>query len=224
MAVRQHEPVAVVPARRGRRETQVVVPEHFGDVGHAHRHAGMTRARGFDGVHRKHADRVREAAARRPAARRDRSLLMGVRRGHRVAMVSVPKRVLWKGSNTALFVRERYERCERYGRATRTARIERRLSPRPDASRNRRATAKSICEAMPNRLPIIGYHFAHLSIRASSVRMVKSPQGAPAQGLADQRYASARGGGQPHARRDDLRDVPRGARAREARPALGPRR
>ena len=42
--------------------------------------------------------------------------------------------------------------------------------------------------------------------------------------LADQRYASARGGRQPHARRDDVRDVSLGARARAARPPLARRR
>jgi len=41
VAVREHEPVAVVPMRLGRREAQVIAPENLGDVGHAHRHAGV---------------------------------------------------------------------------------------------------------------------------------------------------------------------------------------
>ena len=67
VAVRQHEPIAVVPMAVGRIESEVIVPEHLGDVGHAHRHAGVPRARGFDGIHRQHANRVREPAARRPS-------------------------------------------------------------------------------------------------------------------------------------------------------------
>ena len=34
------------------------VPQRDGDLGHAHRHAGMAGLRGFDGVHRQRADRV----------------------------------------------------------------------------------------------------------------------------------------------------------------------
>jgi hypothetical protein len=41
VAVRQHEAVAIRPRGIGRVVTQVAPPEHLGDLGHAHRHAGM---------------------------------------------------------------------------------------------------------------------------------------------------------------------------------------
>ena len=37
---------------------QVVVPQHFGDLGHAHRHAGVAGVGLLHGVHRQRADRV----------------------------------------------------------------------------------------------------------------------------------------------------------------------
>jgi hypothetical protein len=64
--IRQHEPIAVVPVTVRGVETQVVVPEHLGDVGHAHRHAWVPRFGGLDRVHRQHANRVREPTAIRP--------------------------------------------------------------------------------------------------------------------------------------------------------------
>ena len=39
VAVRQHEAIAVGPLRILRVVAEEIVPEHFGDVGHAHRHA-----------------------------------------------------------------------------------------------------------------------------------------------------------------------------------------
>ena len=49
--VRQHEPVTIEPARIGRVVAKEVVPEHLGDVGHAHRHAGVARVGLLDGIH-----------------------------------------------------------------------------------------------------------------------------------------------------------------------------
>jgi hypothetical protein len=39
---------------------QVMAPEHFGDVGHPHRHAGMPGVGFLDRIHREDADRVGE--------------------------------------------------------------------------------------------------------------------------------------------------------------------
>ena len=58
VAVRQHEAVAVGPVRIGRVVPQVIAPQHLGDVGHAHRHAGMAGIGLLHGVHRQRADRV----------------------------------------------------------------------------------------------------------------------------------------------------------------------
>jgi hypothetical protein len=58
VAVRQHEPVAVGPVRIRRIVFEVVAPQHFGDFGHAHRHAGMAGIRLLHGIHRERADRV----------------------------------------------------------------------------------------------------------------------------------------------------------------------
>ncbi len=41
VAVGQHEPVAIGPARVGRIMSQVMIPQDLGNIGHAHRHPGM---------------------------------------------------------------------------------------------------------------------------------------------------------------------------------------
>ena len=58
VAVRQDEAVAVDPQRIDRVVAQVVLPQRHGDVGHAHRHAGVTRLGLLDRVHRQCANRV----------------------------------------------------------------------------------------------------------------------------------------------------------------------
>src|SRR5690606_1319679 len=63
MPVGQHEAVAVEPLRVARIVVQVVVPQHFGDVGHAHGHAGMAGVGRLDGVHGEDADGIGEVAA-----------------------------------------------------------------------------------------------------------------------------------------------------------------
>ena len=60
--VRQDEAVAVGPVRRQRIKPQKLGEQHRRDVGHPHRHAGVTRFGLFDGVHRERAQRVRHAA------------------------------------------------------------------------------------------------------------------------------------------------------------------
>ena len=63
MAVRHDEAVAIGPLRVGRTVAQMIAPEHFGNIGHAHRHAGMAGLRRFHGVDREEADGVGEATA-----------------------------------------------------------------------------------------------------------------------------------------------------------------
>ncbi len=75
VAVRDHEAVAVRPSGVRRIVRKVAVPQRDGDFGHAHRHAGMAALRGFDGVHRQSANRVRE--------QRIGGAGFGGRRGHR---------------------------------------------------------------------------------------------------------------------------------------------
>ena len=58
VAVREHEAVAVDPGGIGRVVPQVAVPQHFRDLRHAHRHAGMAGIRLLYGIHRQRADRV----------------------------------------------------------------------------------------------------------------------------------------------------------------------
>ena len=58
VAVRQDEPVAVRPVRRLGVEAQELREQDRRDVGHAHRHAGMTGFRLLDGVHRQRAQRI----------------------------------------------------------------------------------------------------------------------------------------------------------------------
>ena len=67
MPVRQHETVAVGPLRIVRVVPEEIVPEHFGNVGHAHRHAGMTGFGLLDGVGGEETDGVREVATGRLA-------------------------------------------------------------------------------------------------------------------------------------------------------------
>ncbi len=50
VAVRKHEAVAVGPLRMRGIVAQVFLPEHRGDVGHPHRHAGVAGFRLLDGV------------------------------------------------------------------------------------------------------------------------------------------------------------------------------
>ena len=63
VAVGEHETVAVEPARVARVVAQVIVPEHFGDVSHAHRHAGVTGLGFFNRIGGKETDGVGQLAA-----------------------------------------------------------------------------------------------------------------------------------------------------------------
>ena len=58
MAVGQHEAVAVGPVRVARVVLQVPVPQRDGDLGHAHRRAGVARIGLLHGVHRQGADGI----------------------------------------------------------------------------------------------------------------------------------------------------------------------
>ena len=64
MARRQHEAVAIGPARRIGIEFQELRPEDRGDIGHAHRHAGVAGIGRLHCVHRKRADCVRHGCQR----------------------------------------------------------------------------------------------------------------------------------------------------------------
>ncbi len=83
--VRQHEAVAVGPVRRMRVETQVFGEQHGGDVGHAHRHAGMPGFGLFDRVHGERAQRIGHMAELRVARR-------GEGRGNIVHMFKIAAR------------------------------------------------------------------------------------------------------------------------------------
>ena len=63
VTVREHEAVPVGPLGVGRVVSQVVVPEHLGDVRHPHRHAGVAGIRALHRVHGQRADRVGELSA-----------------------------------------------------------------------------------------------------------------------------------------------------------------
>lgn len=63
MSVGQHETVAVEPLRIVGVVPEIIVPQHFGDIGHAHRHAGMTGLGGFDRICGKKTDGVGQLAA-----------------------------------------------------------------------------------------------------------------------------------------------------------------
>ncbi|MBK4824724.1 hypothetical protein GJS26_00775 [Pectobacterium carotovorum subsp. carotovorum] len=55
VAVGQHEAVTVGPVRVGRIIVKIIAPQHFGDIGHAHRCAWVT---GFGFLHPIHAQRA----------------------------------------------------------------------------------------------------------------------------------------------------------------------
>jgi hypothetical protein len=65
VTIRHDKTIAVDPVRVGRIVPHKVVPEHFGDIGHAHGRAGMTGLRPFHGVHAQGADGVGQYAALR---------------------------------------------------------------------------------------------------------------------------------------------------------------
>lgn len=65
VAVGQHEAVAVEPLGVVGVVTEIVVPEDLGDIGHAHRHAGMPGLGGFDRISGKEADGIGQLAAGR---------------------------------------------------------------------------------------------------------------------------------------------------------------
>ena len=64
VAIGQDEAIPVRPRRVGGIVTEVVVPQHLRDVGHAHRHAGVARLRSFDRVHAQGTDSVGELSTR----------------------------------------------------------------------------------------------------------------------------------------------------------------
>lgn len=63
VAVGQHETVAVEPLRVVRVVPEEIVPQHFGNIGHAHRHAGMAGFGGFDRIGGEKTDGVGQLAA-----------------------------------------------------------------------------------------------------------------------------------------------------------------
>ena len=58
VTVRQHEAIAIRPVRIRGVVSQMARPQRNGDVGHAHRHAGMPGFGRFDRVHRQRANRI----------------------------------------------------------------------------------------------------------------------------------------------------------------------
>ena len=56
MARAQDEPVTIGPMRRAGIEFQMLLEQDRGDIGHAHRHAGMAGIGGGDGIERQGAD------------------------------------------------------------------------------------------------------------------------------------------------------------------------
>jgi len=70
VAVAEHETIAIEPFRIRRVMAEEIIPQHFGDVGHAHRHARMAGFRGFDRIHGQRSNGVREFST----ARHDDSL------------------------------------------------------------------------------------------------------------------------------------------------------
>ena len=58
VAIGEHKTVAVGPVRVGRIVAEVAVPQHFGNVGHAHRRARVARFGFFNGVNRQHANGI----------------------------------------------------------------------------------------------------------------------------------------------------------------------
>ena len=65
MAVGEHETVAVGPGRIDGIVLEVAAPEHFGNIGHAHRSAGMPGSGLFDGIDGQETQGVGELAAGR---------------------------------------------------------------------------------------------------------------------------------------------------------------
>ena len=63
VAVREHEAVAVPPFRIAGVVLEHVAPQHFGNVGHAHGRAGMSRIRGLYGIHGERANGIGQGAA-----------------------------------------------------------------------------------------------------------------------------------------------------------------
>ena len=60
----EHEAVAVGPRRIGRIELEKLGEQHGGDIGRAHRQAGMAGLGLFDGIHRQRADGIGHAVVR----------------------------------------------------------------------------------------------------------------------------------------------------------------
>ena len=75
----EHEAIAVGPLWIDRIELQEIVPQHFGDVGHAHRHAWMAAIGGFDRVHSEGTDGVGEFAT--GGHRGESPILRGLKNG-----------------------------------------------------------------------------------------------------------------------------------------------
>ena len=65
MTIREHESIAIDPARIGRIEVHDVAPEDLGDIGHPHRCTRMTRGGALHRIHGEGANGVREEAALR---------------------------------------------------------------------------------------------------------------------------------------------------------------
>ena len=63
VTVRDDEAIAIGPLRIAWVVLEVIVPEHFGDVGHAHRHARMPGIGLLHGVHRQGTNRVGQLPA-----------------------------------------------------------------------------------------------------------------------------------------------------------------
>lgn len=61
--VGQHETVAIEPLRIVRVVPEEIVPQHFGDIGHAHGHAGVAGLCGFDRIGGEETDGVGQLAA-----------------------------------------------------------------------------------------------------------------------------------------------------------------
>ena len=92
VAVREHETVAVRPVRIPRVVAQVPAPEHLGDLGHPHRHAGMT---GVGLLHRVHGERSH--GVHHVAIGRLRDLLLGSSR-HVVHVLTLRSATVAAGS------------------------------------------------------------------------------------------------------------------------------
>ena len=102
VAVGQHEAIAVGPARLRRIVAQEVVPQHLGDVGHAHRHAGVAGIGLLDGIHGQRTDGVREFGTARhagnPGGVRRRGRPGGAARGLSRKVATPARRALARAS------------------------------------------------------------------------------------------------------------------------------